>query len=413
VDNSVAAGVIHVVAAGNDAADASTSTPANCPSAVTVSAIADFDGIPGGLADQSPGIAFSICTQTLDDDFACFSNFGSLVDIAAPGVKIASTYKDAPACGNPCYAYLSGTSMAAPHVAGGIALFLLASGYTGPADSASVMAALTAAGYTRQQSASCGFTGDPDAFAEPMLYVGTGCLPDADEDGVPDATDNCPSAPNAGQEDGDADTIGDACDNCPATANAGQENAVHPATPEGDACEDADGDAVVDATDNCPDTANATQTNIVHALTWPGDACDDPDTDGVLDVADNCPDWSNVTQTLPPWPVPAGDIDCDGFPSNVAAGNRAPESLLGTNATAHCAATPGPNNEEGLDAWPADLNDNQSVTGPDLLAFGPAFGGGTPEGQQPYNARFDISGDGKITGPDLLRMAPYFGFSCA
>jgi hypothetical protein len=44
--------------------------------------------------------------------------------------------------------------------------------------------------------------------------------PDGDADGVPDATDNCPSVANATQLDGDADLVGDACDNCTTAANA-------------------------------------------------------------------------------------------------------------------------------------------------------------------------------------------------
>jgi hypothetical protein len=45
--------------------------------------------------------------------------------------------------------------------------------------------------------------------------------PDADGDGVADATDNCPQISNAGQADADGDGIGDACDNFPPTADAG------------------------------------------------------------------------------------------------------------------------------------------------------------------------------------------------
>ncbi len=43
---------------------------------------------------------------------------------------------------------------------------------------------------------------------------------DADSDGVPDATDNCPSVPNANQRDHDGDARGDACDKCPHLASA-------------------------------------------------------------------------------------------------------------------------------------------------------------------------------------------------
>jgi subtilisin len=111
ITKSVSAGVTYVVAAGNNAADAATFSPANHPSVVTVSAVADEDGDCGG-----DGLA---TYYGADDTLASFSNFGSVVDIAAPGVTIYSTFK------NSGYATMSGTSMAAPHVTGCAALYLV------------------------------------------------------------------------------------------------------------------------------------------------------------------------------------------------------------------------------------------------------------------------------------------------
>lgn len=99
--------------------------------------------------------------------------------------------------------------------------------------------------------------------------------PDADQDGVPDATDNCPSTPNLDQVDADNDGVGDACDNCPSTSNVNQA--------------DADGDGIGDACDNCPSTANAGQ--------------EDDDNDGLGDACDNCPSVANADQA---------DADLDG-----------------------------------------------------------------------------------------------------
>ncbi len=120
IANSVAAGVTYAVAAGNSAKDASTFSPANHPDVITVSALADFDGDPGGLAAAT-------CREDQDDTLADFSNFGADVEIAAPGVCILSTWNDGG------YETISGTSMASPHAAGAAAV-LAASGISSPAD---------------------------------------------------------------------------------------------------------------------------------------------------------------------------------------------------------------------------------------------------------------------------------------
>ncbi len=109
--NSVAAGVAYAVAAGNDSADASGFTPAAYDEVLTVSAIADFDGKGGGLASPT-------CRSDEDDTLANFSNYGADVDLAMPGVCIYSTWNDGG------YNTISGTSMASPHAAGLLALYI-------------------------------------------------------------------------------------------------------------------------------------------------------------------------------------------------------------------------------------------------------------------------------------------------
>jgi subtilisin family serine protease len=109
ISASVEEGVVYVVAAGNAGVDAKYASPARNPDVITVSAVADYDGKPGGEADPT-------CIDYGDDDhLASFSNYGSEVEVAAPGVCIWSTYP--PLMGME-YEQLSGTSMAAPHIAG-------------------------------------------------------------------------------------------------------------------------------------------------------------------------------------------------------------------------------------------------------------------------------------------------------
>jgi subtilisin family serine protease len=115
ISNAIAKGVVFVVAAGNSDKDASTFSPAKHPDVITVSALADFNGLPGGGAA-------STCRADEDDTLANFSNFGSKVEIAAPGVCINSTWN------NGGYNSISGTSMASPHVAGAAAVIIATSG---------------------------------------------------------------------------------------------------------------------------------------------------------------------------------------------------------------------------------------------------------------------------------------------
>jgi subtilisin family serine protease len=104
---------------------------------------------------------------------ASFSNFGSKVAIAAPGVSIYSTAPgDRKAPGGYC-ATMSGTSMASPHVAGGAALYVARNRTSKTMTKewvATVRSGLLSA--ATPQSSLDGFTGDPDDSHEPLLNVG-------------------------------------------------------------------------------------------------------------------------------------------------------------------------------------------------------------------------------------------------
>ncbi len=149
------AGVVTVVAAGNDTANAANYTPANAPEAITVSAITDLDGQPGGLAGGS-------CSGG-DDDFATYSNYGSVVDIAAPGSCIRSTRN------NGGTTSMSGTSMASPHVAGAAALYIARNDLPADAGRRDAVLAGLLGEWSTPQTGACGFASGRSG--EPLLLL--------------------------------------------------------------------------------------------------------------------------------------------------------------------------------------------------------------------------------------------------
>ena len=125
----------------------------------------------------------------------------------------------------------------------------------------------------------------PAAVNNSTIYTGAITADDIDGDGIPNATDNCPSVfnpirplDNGVQADADADGVGDACDVCPINANTTVCTTIDP--------NDNDGDGVPNSSDNCPTVANPDQA--------------DADGDHKGDVCDACPHDSNPgTQGCP------------------------------------------------------------------------------------------------------------------
>jgi subtilisin len=146
-----AAGVTLVASAGNNSSD-ELQYPGAFEEVIGVSAIGDADGLPGGLMPNVPCVG----DVQPDDSFAFFSNYGSWVDISAPGVCISSTYPGG------LYATGSGTSFSSPLVAGAAALYV----HNHPdASPDQVRAALI-------ETAEPGpIPGDPDPFNEGIVNV--------------------------------------------------------------------------------------------------------------------------------------------------------------------------------------------------------------------------------------------------
>lgn len=167
LDKSVKAGVVHVVSAGNEKKDASTRVPANEPDVITVSAIADYDGIPGykAAALWEPGCTAKKVGEKdelvgADDTSYVWSNFGTLIEVAAPGVCVLTT-----AIENK-YKLESGTSIAAPQVSGAAAILASLSNPNNKEDVEKIRFAIIGSGNVAEWTDT-----SKDVVQEPLLEM--------------------------------------------------------------------------------------------------------------------------------------------------------------------------------------------------------------------------------------------------
>ncbi|MQY16125.1 hypothetical protein SRB5_63170 [Streptomyces sp. RB5] len=137
VRRAISSGVTFAVAAGNDSANASSYSPARVSEAITVGA------------------------TTSTDARASYSNYGTILDIFAPGSSITSSWNTGDSATNS----ISGTSMATPHVTGAAALYLADHTSATPAQVSAALVAQATSGVVTSPG-----TGSPNK----LLNVGVG-----------------------------------------------------------------------------------------------------------------------------------------------------------------------------------------------------------------------------------------------
>ena len=157
--NAISDGISFAVAAGNENADACNRSPASTPNALTVG------------------------STTSSDSRSSFSNWGTCVDIFAPGSAITSAWHTSSSATNT----ISGTSMASPHVAGAAALLLSANPASTPAQVATAIGA----------ASTTGAVGDPRVGSvNRLLYTGDSSTPNPTPEPPPTPAPSAPANDN-------------------------------------------------------------------------------------------------------------------------------------------------------------------------------------------------------------------------
>ena len=179
---------------------------------------------------------------------------------------------------------------------------------------------------------------DPQCDGDGDAQVNETIFDNVDGDGIPQATDRCPTVYDPAQPDQDGDGKGDLCDNCPALANLSQGDAD--ADGVGDACDfdDVDQDGVANEIDNCADVYNPSQAPGSNGRGAACSAVPDRDNDSVQDRNDNCVRTPNSNQANSDGDSlgNACDGDCVGAVATLAATgvcNRTNTTQCTTSAT--------------------------------------------------------------------------------
>ncbi len=293
IESLANAGVAVAIASGNEGYDAGVSFPACVAEATSVGGV--YDANVGSVSwCGNSGCTTILCTDnpTFADKFVCHSNAGLTLDVLAPDWRTTTTRLGGGTTD------FGGTSAASPYVAGAYALIF---DIMPSATVASVEANFKSTGHL--------VTNPGNGQSYPRIDVAAAAMGfDADLDGEPDSTDNCPAVYNPGQEDGDLDGHGDVCDNCPAVYNNTQADAD--SDPSGDACDCNSANGAV--YHGAPEVCDGVNNNCSDP-NWPSLAPEiDNDLDGMAECGGDCDDANPARFAGNPEACDGIDNDCNG-----------------------------------------------------------------------------------------------------